>query len=42
MTLEQRIAAQIQAWRNAGHPEQVDYLRKQMAALLSPFYQGRK
>jgi len=37
MTLEQRIAAQIQAWRDCGQAEHADELRRQMWALLGQY-----
>ena len=41
MTLEQRISAQIQAWRDCGQGAHADALRQKMWELLGPFYRGR-
>ena len=40
MTLTERIAAQIQAWRDIGQGEHADALRKRMWELLGPFMRG--
>lgn len=40
MTLTERIAAQIQAWRDIGQGEHADALRAQMIALLGPYLRG--
>ena len=41
MNLEQRIAAQVQAWRDVGQPRQADWLERHMAAILKPFAPAR-
>jgi hypothetical protein len=41
MTLEQRIAAQVQAWRDKGQHEHAEWLRREMWALLKPFAPAR-
>lgn len=35
--LEQRIAAMVQDWRNAGQIEHAEHLRRSMWALLGPY-----
>ena len=40
MTLEAKIAAQVQAWRDAGQHEHAEALRKQMWELLAPLLRG--
>lgn len=40
MTLEQRIAAQVQAWRDIGQGQHADALRDKMWALLGPYLRG--
>lgn len=39
--LEQRIAAQVQAWRDAGQPEHAEWLRREMWRILGPFAPAR-
>lgn len=41
MNLEQRIAAQVQAWRDCGQHEQAEWLRREMWAILKPFAPAR-
>lgn len=40
LTLEQRIAAMVQDWRDAGQHEHAEHLRRQMWALLGPYMRG--
>lgn len=37
LTLEQRISAMVQAWRDVGSVEHAEWLRRHMWALLKPF-----
>lgn len=41
LTLEQRISAMVQAWRDVGSVEHAEHLRRQMWALLGPYITGR-
>ena len=40
MSLTERIAAQIQAWRDIGQGEHADALRAKFWALLGPYLRG--
>ncbi len=40
MTLTERIAAQIQAWRDIGQGEHADALRARMWEILGPYLRG--
>jgi hypothetical protein len=41
MTLEQRIAAMVQDWRDKGQHDHAEWLRREMWALLKPFAPAR-
>ena len=38
---QQRIAAQVQAWRDVGQPEHAEWLRREMWSILRPFAPAR-
>jgi len=38
---QQRIAAQVQAWRDVGQPEHAEWLRQEMWSILKPFAPAR-
>lgn len=42
MTIEQRISAQVQAWRDRGQHDHAEALRRQMIALLGQYIKGGK
>jgi hypothetical protein len=41
MTLESRITAQVQAWKDAGQIEHAEWLRREMWRILGPFVRPR-